>query len=86
MSKSATVQARIEPELKAKAEGIFQALGLSTTQAVTLFYQQVILRSGLPFDVVIPNETTIETFEKTDSGKDLVVCESPGELLDKLGL
>ena len=72
MSKTATVRARIEPGLKNKAEGLFHKLGLSTTQAITIFYRQVSLRKGLPFDVVIPNETTRRTFEDTDAGRNLI--------------
>ena len=51
MKKSATIRARMEPDLKDRAEYIFRKLGLSTTQALTLFYRQVELRNGLPFDL-----------------------------------
>ncbi len=86
MSKSATVRARIQPALKRNAEEVFDQLGLSVTQAITLFYRQVEMRQGLPFDVVIPNETTRQTFEDTDAGRDLVVCEDADELFEKLGI
>ena len=62
MGKTSTIRARIEPDLKGKAEFIFQQLGLTTTQAITLFYKQVELKKGLPFEVAIPNETTRKTF------------------------
>ena len=86
MSKSATVRARIEPALKEKAETIFERLGLSTTQAITLFYRQVEVHNGLPFDIVIPNETTWKTFEDTDADRNLIVCEDVKDMFDKLGL
>ena len=86
MNKTSTVRARIEPELKNKAEQIFHNLGLTTTQAITLFYRQVELRKGLPFDVVIPNETTRRTFSDTDAGRNLVVCEDADDMFRKLGL
>ena len=86
MSKSATVRARIEPELKEKAETIFERLGLSTTQAITLFYRQVEVHNGLPFDIVIPNETTWKTFEDTDADRNPIVCEDVKDMFDKLGL
>lgn len=41
MTKSAMIRARVDPTLKQEAENIFEALGLSATQAITLFYQQV---------------------------------------------
>jgi DNA-damage-inducible protein J len=84
MSKTASVRARIEPDLKAKAERVFRKLGLTSTQAITLFYRQVELRNGLPFDVVIPNETTLKTFDATDAGKNLVICEDTDDMFRKL--
>lgn len=86
MNKSATVRARIEPNLKNKAEKVFRELGLSTTQAINLFYKQVELRNGLPFEVVIPNKTTRRTFANTDAGKDLIVCEDADDMFNKLGI
>jgi len=58
MAKTAVVSTRIDPELKRDAEQVFRALGLTTSQAITLFYRQVDLQRGLPFSVRIPNETT----------------------------
>ena len=86
MSKTSTIRARIEPDLKGRAEQIFQQLGLTTTQAITLFYKQVELKNGLPFDVVIPNKTTLKTFSNTDAGRDLVICEDADDMFKKLGI
>jgi DNA-damage-inducible protein J len=58
MAKNATIRARIDSELKAEVEELFDQLGLSTTEAINLFYRQIRLRNGLPFSVVIPNKTT----------------------------
>jgi DNA-damage-inducible protein J len=58
MAKTATVRARIEPLLKQDVEKLFKEMGLTTTEAINLFYRQVKLRNGLPFSVVIPNKTT----------------------------
>ena len=76
----------MEPDLKDKVEYIFRKLGLTTTQALTLFYRQVELRKGLPFDVVIPNEATRRTLADTDSGRNLVVCEDADDMFKKLGI
>jgi DNA-damage-inducible protein J len=86
MSKSAMVRARVEPKLKNQAEAIFQRLGLNATQAITMFYRQVELRGGLPFDVVIPSTTTCRTMKATDAGRDLTVCENADDMFDKLGI
>jgi len=76
----------MEPDLKDKAEYVFRKLGLTTTQALTLFYKQVELRNGLPFDVAIPNKTTRRTLADTDSGRNLVVCEDADDMFKKLGI
>ena len=86
MSKSAMVRARIEPGLKKHTEEIFEHLGLSVTQAITLFYKQVEVRNGLPFDVVIPTSKTLATFQATDADEGLVVCEDADDMFNKLGI
>jgi DNA-damage-inducible protein J len=86
MAKTSVVRARIEPELKDEVEDIFDKLGLSTTEAVTLFYHQVKLRRGLPFEVTMPNEITLQTFQDTDAGKNVIRCENKEDLFEKLEL
>jgi DNA-damage-inducible protein J len=86
MAKEATVRARIDSGLKAEVEDLFEALGLSTTEAITLFYHQVRLRKGLPFDVAIPNEVTRKVFEETDAGENLVQFETADAMFENLGI
>jgi DNA-damage-inducible protein J len=86
MSKTATVRARIQPRLKEHAETIFHRLGMNATQAITLFYKQVELRDGLPFEVAIPSAITKRTFEATDKGRDLIVCEDAEDMFERLGI
>lgn len=62
------IQARIEPALKEAAETIFKKLGLSSTDAIRLFYKQVELRAGLPFPVEIPNKKTIAAMRELERG------------------
>ncbi|SDB51417.1 DNA-damage-inducible protein J [Desulfonatronum thiosulfatophilum] len=86
MGKTAMVRARVEPELKDHAESVFRRLGLNATQAITIFYKQVELRGGLPFDVVVPTATTQRAFEASEAGRDLVVCEDADDMFRKLGI
>jgi len=86
MNKTATVRARIQPRLKAHAEDVFHRLGLNPTQAITIFYRQVELRGALPFDMVIPSSTTLQTFQSTDDGRDLIVCNDADDMFRKLGI
>ncbi len=66
--KSAMIHARIEPEIKKEAEDILKKLGLNTTQAIELYYRQIILRRGLPFNVEIPNSITKKAIDETRNG------------------
>ena len=86
MTKTATVRARIEPRLKTDVENLFKKLGLSTTEAINLFYRQVKLRKGLPFSVVVPNRTTEKVFKDTDAELNLIRCDNADDMFDKLGV
>ena len=86
MAKTATVRARVNPELKVEVERLFKELGLSTTEAINLFYRQVRLRNGLPFSVVIPNETAQKVLKDTDAKRNLIRCEDAEDMFQKLGI
>ncbi len=86
MSKSATIRARVEPSLKDHVEKIFEKLGLNATQAINLFYKQVELNNGLPFDLKVPNVTTLKTFQDSEAGKDLIESKNAEDMFKKLGI
>ena len=71
MAKTEFIRARVEPELKYHAEEILSKLGLSPTDAITLFYVQVTLHGGLPFEVRIPNDESIEALQQARTGEGL---------------
>ncbi|MCM1263479.1 MAG: type II toxin-antitoxin system RelB/DinJ family antitoxin [Butyrivibrio sp.] len=54
MAKSANLYARIEPDVKEQAESILSALGIPASNAINMFYKQIILQKGLPFEVKLP--------------------------------
>ncbi len=54
MAKSANLYARIEPNVKSEAEAILSQLGIPASNAINMFYKQIILQGGLPFDVKLP--------------------------------
>jgi len=84
MSKTATVRARIEPDLKADVEALLFQMGITTTEAINMFFSQVRLRNGLPFPVEIPNDITTKTFKKTDSGEDINSYDSVDDMFEAL--
>lgn len=60
ITKSAFLNTRLEPELKSKAETVFRGLGVSTSEAVSMFLRQVVIHQGFPFPLRIPNKGTLE--------------------------
>jgi DNA-damage-inducible protein J len=86
MAKTAMIVARTEPELKADAEKILKKLGLSTTEAINLFLAQIRLRKGLPFEVKIPNKTTLKAMQDAEEGKNLMECKDADDMFKKLGI
>jgi DNA-damage-inducible protein J len=66
--KDAIINARIESELKLDVEEILKKLGLTATQAINMFYRQIKLHNGIPFDVKIPNKETQKVIEEAREG------------------
>lgn len=84
MNNTATINARIDPETKTQAVKILHSLGMTTTQAIYVFFRQIIYTGGIPFELKVPNETTIETFKKTDAGSELHRVSGVKELAREL--
>ena len=59
MSKIANIYVRIKPETKKQAEKILESLGLSSSVAINMFYKQIILNQGIPFDLKIKNSIPV---------------------------
>ena len=84
-TKTATARARVTPEVKDRAEHILHKLGLSVSGAFELFYRQVIVNNGLPFDVKLPNEVTRKAITESRSGHGKKF-KTADALFDDLGL
>ena len=69
MSKTSSISARINPSDKKGAETVFKKLGITASQAISMFYKQVQLRNGIPFPVELPNETTRKAIDDARAGK-----------------
>jgi DNA-damage-inducible protein J len=86
MAKTAMIRARTDEKLKEQVEGIFHKLGMTTTEAINLFYRQVKVHRGLPFLVRIPNAETRRTLEKSARGEDVIASKDAEDLFKKLGM
>ncbi len=84
MSRTATIQARIDPKIKIQAQKIFKTLNISMSEAISIYLTQVTLHQGIPFDVKIPNKLTAETLQKAEAGEDLNTAHSVDELFEEL--
>lgn len=73
-SKSANVYARIEPDVKEQAENILASLGVSASNAINMFYKQIILHKGIPFDVTldVKKPLSIEDLTKEELNQELM--------------
>ncbi len=83
MAKTASINMRIDPELKEKVENLFSELGLSTSEAIKIFLHQSLLQGGLPFDVKNYHKTNYfaelhQSIEQLEQGK--IVIKTIDEL------
>lgn len=62
-AKSANLYARIEPDVKEQAESILSAIGIPASNAINMFYKQIILHRGIPFEVKIPYSKPMDISE-----------------------
>ena len=86
MAKSEMIRARTEPALKHDVEKILHALGLSFSEAINLFFRQVKLQKGMPFDVKMPNKTTLKAMKDVHTKHDLTKADNLEDLFKKLGV
>jgi len=84
MSRTATIQARIDPDIKTKAQKVLKTLNISMSEAISNYLTQVTLHQGIPFEVKIPNALTSETLQKAEAGEDLNTVHSVEELFEEL--
>lgn len=87
MAKTDTLHIRIEPNVKQRAEETLNDLGLSITEAINVFLNQVILNDGIPFEIKKPryNKETIQAMEDTKNGRNLSKAfDSVDEMFEEL--
>jgi DNA-damage-inducible protein J len=80
--KSEFIRARVEPKLKRDTEAVLAKLGISMSDAVTVFCRQVVLQKGLPFPVRLPNAETRAALAEDLS--DAPRFDSAAEMIDSI--
>jgi DNA-damage-inducible protein J len=84
MAKTGYITARVEPKLKASAGRVLSKLGVSTSDAITMFLRQVVLQGGLPFEVRTPNEETRRAIEQLEARGKLKRYAASDEMFDSV--
>ena len=71
--KTSNVYARIEPEVKEKAEAILNDLGIPASVAINMYYKQIIISNGIPFKLtsVMPREVNLDLMNKKEFDKEM---------------
>ena len=91
-TKNSMIQVRVKQGLKFAAEEVLEKLGLTTSQAITLFLAQVALKGEIPFSISLPkpNLETQRAINEIDqairNGNELRSYENTDELIRDLGL
>ncbi len=84
MAKTATIQTRVDPEIKQNAQKILNMLNISMSEAISLYLTQITLNKGIPFEIKIPNKLTAETLNNSVNGKELHKASDVDELFQEL--
>ena len=79
MALNSTVRARVDEQLKYEVEEILKQIGLTTSQAITLFLNRIRYEKGIPFELKIPNATTLKAMEEAENNEGETI--SLGEFL-----
>ena len=69
-AKTSNLYVRIEPEVKEEAESILATLGIPASNAINMFYKQIILNRGIPFEVKIPATRPVNVAELSETELD----------------
>jgi DNA-damage-inducible protein J len=56
MAQEARISSRIDADLKREADSILAEIGMKPSQAIALFYTQIVRQRGIPLSLKVPNE------------------------------
>ncbi len=80
MSQSAVVHARIDSATKAATEKVLDALGMTPTEAIRLFYRQIAIRKSFPLELHVPNKLTASVLAKSEKNQEIETFDTPADL------
>ena len=91
MTKTETVHTRVTPDIKRKADSIFESIGLTTSQAIMLFLTATVNHNGMPFELSLPTKeeqdlafatavATVDGVPPSEDAKRIFLLYSRGEI------
>ena len=86
MATNAFVRARIDEGLKEEAAAVLADMGLTVSDVVRIVLTKIAKNKALPFEMLVPNKTTVETIEKSERGEEVAYAKDANDLFDQLGI
>jgi DNA-damage-inducible protein J len=86
MAKTATLTVRLDAQIKHDAQEVLKQLGMTTTQAISMYFSQISAEKALPYHPHIPNAETEAAMQELIDGKNLRTFETVEELFKALDL
>jgi DNA-damage-inducible protein J len=69
MANGTYVQVKMDPSIKKQARAVLDQLGISMSDAVGVYFRQIIRSRGIPFELKLPSDATLEAVKELESGK-----------------
>ncbi len=69
MTKTATVRARMNPSVKKRAEAVLRKIGITPSEAISVFYHRVATEKAVPFSLHVPNAETRAVMRALERGE-----------------
>ena len=84
MNKNTNINIRTTEDVKKNAGIILTGLGLNMSSAVNLFLKQVINHRGIPFDLRMPNNETLQAMDDIENRRNLDSADTVEEMFKKI--
>ncbi len=84
MAHGVVINTRVDAQTKSQAQRILKKLDMTLSEAIKLYLRQIIYNKGIPFEIKIPNELTMETIEKSQRGEELHEASDVEEMFREL--
>jgi DNA-damage-inducible protein J len=86
MAKTATLTVRIDAQVKREAQEVLKQLGLTTTQAISMYLNQIRVEKALPYHPHIPNAETLQAMDDLENRRGVKTFETVEAALAHLGI